>query len=75
MKKVEIFKTNITLPKDAKRIVKALAKAGQGNKVNLDLEDCDKVLRIQNSKGEDINIQQVVNIVKQADFKIEIMEE
>jgi len=69
MKKVEVFKTNITLPKVAK------AKAGQGNKVNLDLEDCDKVLRIQNSNGEDINIQQVVNIVKQADFEIEIMEE
>jgi hypothetical protein len=74
MKKVEVFKTNITLPKDAKRIVKALVNAGKGNKVNLDLEDCDKILRIQNSNGKDINIEQVVNIVKEADFKIEILE-
>ena len=74
MRRIEVFKTNVTLSKDAKTIVEALARAGQGQKANFDLEDCDKILRVQFSDVRDINIEKILDIVKEANFEIEILE-
>lgn len=44
---VEVFKTNVAAPSDADSIVALLQQCFPGNRINFDLEDCDKVLRIE----------------------------
>jgi hypothetical protein len=46
MKMVEVFKTNVKRDHQAKEIVDELLQHFPGSKINFDLKDCDKVLRI-----------------------------
>ena len=43
---IEIFKTNVQNKTQAKRIIKLLKKVSSEAKVNFDLTDCDKILRV-----------------------------
>lgn len=45
--KIEVFKTNVQWPNEANRIVTSLTKELSNAKINFDLEDCDKILRIE----------------------------
>ena len=44
---IEVFKTNIKKASKAKRLIGLLAHHFPGSKVNIDLHDCDKILRIE----------------------------
>jgi hypothetical protein len=44
---VEVFKTNVTAKKDAKKIISVLQILLPLAKINFDLEDCDNILRIE----------------------------
>lgn len=44
---VEVFKTNISEPVTANDIVHQLQKILPGAMINFDLDDCDKILRIE----------------------------
>ena len=46
MQLVEIFKTNINCPDEAKKIVEQIHATYTTYKANFDLDDCDKILRI-----------------------------
>ena len=46
MQLVEIFKTNINCPNEAKKIVEQIHATYITYKANFDLDDCDKILRI-----------------------------
>lgn len=46
MHHIEIFTTTIDSPALAQRIIYALNEKFPGAKITIDLEDCDKVLRI-----------------------------
>lgn len=50
MQTIEVFKTNITCPEKAKRLVILINKKFAGCNANFDLDDCDNVLRIVSSK-------------------------
>lgn len=56
---IEVFKTNISTKKEANYFIQVLKDALPGYQINFDLEDCDKILRVEN--GE-ININAVMNI-------------
>ncbi|MBW7915002.1 MAG: hypothetical protein H3C54_15155 [Taibaiella sp.] len=43
---VEVFKTNVTNPQQADELICLLRTILPGSRINFDLEDCDKVLRI-----------------------------
>ena len=49
MTMVEVFKTNVSTKKEANRIVKLFESKWERYKVNFDLHDCDKILRIESS--------------------------
>lgn len=70
---VEVFKTNVYNLKEARRLTKSLSKLSRAYMVNFDLEDCDKVLRVEAQNGIKINIDMIITIVKKADFEIELM--
>lgn len=63
-----LFKTNIQYKKDMKIIGSLLAKANYINSWNVDLDDCDKVLRIE-SKTDDHQI--IISIIQNAGFRCE----
>lgn len=48
---IEVFKTNINCPDKAKQLVEAIHGTFKNYRVNFDLEDCDRILRVECSNG------------------------
>ncbi len=69
---VEVFKTNINKIKDAKRVAKVLANVLPACKINFDLEDCDRILRIEVVKGQ-VNCRRVITLVQKNGFTCEAL--
>jgi hypothetical protein len=67
---VEVFKTNITNKANSKRILSILKDVFPFLKINFDLSDCDKILRVE---GEIIEVQKVIMILKNNGFKCEVL--
>ncbi len=57
---VEVFKTNISAPIDADMVTTLLHRYFPGSRVSVDLEDCDKVLRIEGSNLAALRVIQLV---------------
>ncbi len=68
---VEVFKTNVQQPGQARQISGMLQRHFPGSKINFDLEDCDKILRV---KGEDFIPEKIVMLVKENGFICEVLE-
>ncbi len=51
--KIEVFKTNINDPGHADVVIDSLKQLWPNWKINVDLNDCDNILRIE--AGENIN--------------------
>jgi hypothetical protein len=64
-KNIEVFKTNVYDRGDAERLVAMLSSNFPGTRINFDLHDCDKVLRME---GPDFTVEKVVVLVKQNGF-------
>lgn len=69
-KMVEIFKTNVEQKKQSKMLIKQLLCSFPECKINFDLNDCDKVLRIE---GENIPFQQIIEILNLSGFQCQIL--
>lgn len=70
---VEVFQTNVRSKKDAQLLIKSIAGGMPSCKINIDLDDCDKVLRIESCNT--INCSQVIEAVKQNGFQIQVLED
>jgi hypothetical protein len=70
---VEVFKTNVGSKRAAKIILEEIGFHQPNYKCNFDLEDCDKVLRIENSSGK-IDAQLVFSILEKNNYKGAILE-
>jgi len=68
---VEVFKTNVQKLKQAKQVVTVLQQYFPGSKINFDLEDCDKVLRVE---GTGLAPKHVMQLVNQHGFTCSILE-
>ena len=68
---VEVFKTNVRSNREAKRIIQELAKEFPEHKINFDLSDCDKILRVQ---GNDISEREIINIVNSLRYNCELLQ-
>jgi len=68
---VEVFKTNVRSTRVAKRIVQKLAEEFPKHKINFDLSDCDKILRIQ---GNNILERKIISIVTSLNYNCEILQ-
>jgi 5S rRNA maturation endonuclease (ribonuclease M5) len=67
---VEVFKTNIEYTDEAERIRKLLLNRFPNCQINLDLEDCDKILRI---KGN-VSPEAIIDIVHANNYRCEVLE-
>jgi hypothetical protein len=58
---VEVFKTNVYAESNSQKIIELLYEHFPECKINFDLDDCDKILRIEGSAFEPEKIKFIVN--------------
>lgn len=68
---VEVFKTNIQKKAQSKMLLCILSEAFPSFKINFDLSDYDKVLRV---KGDNIEALRIMILVKEYGFTCEILD-
>jgi hypothetical protein len=68
---IGIFKTNIATQEDRQNILQALRSRFEVGQCNVDLEDCDKVLRITEMKVREYD---VIEFVKRQGFYCDVLE-
>jgi len=68
---VEVFKTNVESTREAKLIVKKLAQAFPAHKINFDLSDCDRILRVE---GDHILENKITGIVTSLNYECKMLE-
>lgn len=62
---VEVFKTNVQKAAEANKIISQLNVHFPDSRISFDLEDCDKVLRVE---GRNITVEKVVELVEKHGF-------
>ena len=68
---VEVFKTNVQKKTQSKMLLCILSEAFPSFKINFDLSDCDKVLRVE---GDDIEAVRIMILVKESGFSCEVLD-
>lgn len=71
---VEVFKTSVEAVEDKLFLLDKLQKEFPCYKINFDMEDCDKILRIESLETE-INPVTVIDFMKRYGFEIEILQD
>ncbi|MEO8823520.1 MAG: hypothetical protein ABI366_08080 [Ginsengibacter sp.] len=67
---VEVFKTNVHEVEKSNIIFQKLQKHFPGNQINFDLEDCDKILRVE---GTNILSEKIIEMLKEEGHSCEIL--
>ena len=68
---IEIFKTNVELEEQCHAIISTLINTFSSVKVNFDLEDCDKILRVE---GTNFSVDQIMEKVRILGYRCEVLE-
>ncbi|MBA3680917.1 MAG: hypothetical protein H0W73_07085 [Bacteroidetes bacterium] len=68
---VEVFKTNVNEPYHAEIILRFIHKSFLQYNASFDLEDHDKILRVQS--GGNIETERLMNFILELGFQIEIL--
>jgi hypothetical protein len=68
---IEIFKTNVQKKSDSNYIIAILKRQFPDFKINFDLEDCDRILRVEASKLEPKYIVDSLNSLGYVCIKLE----
>lgn len=58
---IEVFKTDVRQKRISQMLVKALGKQFPASKINFDLEDCDRILRVE---GKDLCAHRIIELLK-----------
>lgn len=68
---IEVFKTNIGEPTEARKMIGLLQEHFPASRINIDLHDCDKVLRLE---GQDFHPVQVITLMTENGYNCSILE-
>jgi hypothetical protein len=68
---VEVFRTNVRHKRQAKRLLGVLSERFPLFRINFDLEDCDKILRVE---GEAICNEQIAGLVAENGYECDVLE-
>jgi len=68
---VEVFKTDVTRRVEARSLVNFLLQHFPGSKINVDLDDCDKVLRVE---GKNFHAENIIVLVKEKGFDCKVLQ-
>jgi hypothetical protein len=67
---VEVFKTNVENKDQALQILESLKKKFPRLKINFDLDDCDKILRVE---GKNISSGAIIALMKSNKFLCQVL--
>jgi hypothetical protein len=68
---VEVFKTNVRQKRHARRLLNVLACQFPALRVNFDLEDCDKILRIE---GTNFPQEKIAKLVIENGYQCDVLD-
>ena len=68
---IEVFKTNVHEASEAKKIASLLLQHFPGSRINFDLHDCDKILRVE---GKDFVTEEIMVLVKEEGYACHVLE-
>ena len=71
MKTIEVFKTNVRQRKEAKKLIRKMGEHFPAYKINFDLSDCDKILRVE---GNDIPPRKIIKLLNTAKYQCAVLE-
>jgi hypothetical protein len=67
---VEVFKTNVQEPGASTMLIRKLLVQFPQNRINFDLEDCDRILRIE---GQEIFPGAIMGILAESGYHCEVL--
>lgn len=67
---VEVFKTNVEQPEHSEMLIDQLINRIPNSRINFDLEDCDKILRIE---AESVSNQLIIEILHRNGYHAEVL--
>jgi hypothetical protein len=67
---VEVFKTNVQHNSHAASLLSILSEQFPLFKINFDLEDCDRILRVE---GENVSPVQIIELLNSSGHKCEVL--
>ena len=70
-KEVEVFKTNIVQEEDGIRMIELFHKMYPMYKINFDLDDCDKILRVE---GENVEHKKIIELINTNGYECKVLE-
>jgi len=70
---IEIFKTNLENPDDAKRVINQLGEIFPDFIITFDLYDCDRIMRVKNEKGK-VDSENIIALLRDSGFNAEVLE-
>ena len=70
---VEVFKTDVLQKEQAQRVLDQLHLKFRNYCANFDLDDCDKILRVESKKGE-IHPTLLLSFLEESGVRAEILE-
>lgn len=68
---IEVFKTNVKKKREAKKVVDTLLQYFPCSKINFDLSDCDKILRVE---GELFFADEIIGLVNEKGYNCAVLE-
>lgn len=68
---IEVFKTNVQEFSEAQQLVALLRTHFPGSRINFDLDDCDKVLRVE---GNNLRIEKVMTLITEKGFLCKVLD-
>jgi hypothetical protein len=68
---VEVFKTNVQRRELAEQLASIIRGRLAFCKINFDLEDCDKILRVE---GDQISVETIIGILSTHGLECEVLE-
>jgi hypothetical protein len=71
---VEVFKTNVPRPEKANVLLLELHQMFSHYRANFDMQDCDKILRIE-CKTQTVDAKAIVTFMQNSGFYAEILED
>lgn len=69
---VEVFKTNVNKRHQASMLLDAIHKAFGNHKANFDLDDCDRILRVQCDNGT-LCAKSLINFLNELGYRAEVL--
>ena len=68
---IEIFKTNVEDVSQSKLLLQKLSRHFPNHKINFDLDDWDKILRVQ---GKDISVEKIIQLLNKENYQCKVLE-